>query len=146
MKNTYELIQTPINEAQKKIIEHIRIGAHGDSFTKDEVADMVLKVLVAVDHDAHEKPHLEKCIVRAVRSGLSLAGGVGISVYISRIKNQMASTNYFKAFDQMSKARGRNAMDVICSNLVRDGLAERVVGNRIRMTDKAVDFIGSKTG
>lgn len=141
MQNIYDLTQTPINEAQKKIIAHIRMGNHGESFTKDEVADMVLKVLVAVDHDAHEKPHLDKCITRAVRAGLSLAGGVGISVYISRIKNQLASTNYFKAFDQMSKARGRNAMSVICSELSRRGLAEVVVGNRIRMTEKARYFI-----
>jgi hypothetical protein len=146
MKNIYELIQTPINEAQKKIIEHIRMGSHGDSFTKYEVADMVIKVMVAVDYDAHEKPYLDKCINRAIRAGLSLAGGAGVSTYISKVKNQMASTSYFKIFDQMSKARGRNAMSVICSELSRRGLAEVVVGNRIRMTDLARDLVGENNG
>lgn len=142
MQNIYNLIHNPVNNVQKQMIDSI----DGENFamptSKHELKAFVVAVLTAVDHEANEREFMDKCVSKAARAYFTMSRGSGESVYISSVKNQMANTNYFKTLQKMAAARGKDVMQLICSNMVRNGYAELEGLNRIKMTDKAVKFIG----
>ena len=144
MQDIYELMHNPVNNVQKKIVDDVKSGARGESFSKEQVASIVIEALISVDHEAREREYMDKCINRCARTYISLSSALGDEVYVSALKNQMSNTNYFKTLDKMTTARGVNVMRLICSRLVRDGIAEMVGTNKIKMNEKAYDFIGDR--
>lgn len=142
MEMIYEMMHNPINSVQKSIIDSIEDDDFKMPSCKSELKSFVIAVMVAVDHEANERVFMDKCVSKAARTYFTLSRSTGQSVYISSIKNQMARTNYFKTLQKMAKARGKDAMRLICFKMIQDGYAELDGINRIKMTDKAVKFIG----
>lgn len=142
MENIYNLMHNPINKVQKEMIDSIDSDDFKMPSCKRELRSFVVAVMVAVDHESNEHDFMEKCVSKAARTYFTLSRASGGSVYISSIKNQMANTNYFKALKKMAGARGKDAMKLICAKMVKDGYAHLDGLNRIKMTDKAVKFIG----
>lgn len=142
MERIYEMMHNPVNSVQKSMIDGIEDDDFQIPSCKRELKSFVVAVMVAVDHEANEREFMDKCVSKAARTYFTLSRSTGQSVYISSIKNQMANTNYFKTLRKMALARGKDAMRLICSKMIKDGYAELDGINRIKMTDKAVKFIG----
>ena len=142
MNDIYEIMNNPINNVQKQMINDIESDGFEIPKSKQELKAFVVSVIVAVDHEANEKEFMDKCVSKAARTYYTLSQSTGRSVYISSIKNQMANTNYFKTLKKMATARGVDVMKLICAKMVRDGYAKTAGGKKIVMNDKAVKFIG----
>ena len=137
-------MHNPINDVQKRMIQEIDSDDFELPRSKHELRELIVSIMVAVDHEANERQFMDKCVSRAARTYFTLSKRTGKAVYISSIKNQMANTNYFRTLRSMAAARGVDAMRLVCSKMVTDGYAVIESGKKIKMTSKAYRFLGGE--
>lgn len=129
-----------INNIQKVMVDDMRNGKAAMPSNHAEVAQIMVELLLAVDHAANEKEFMDRCVSKAVRAYFSLLTDPKEGVYLSRIKNQMSGLNYFRNLSSMTGARGEDGFKVVYRYLISKGVASSD-GFKLKMTDEARKFI-----
>lgn len=129
-----------VNKIQKAMVDDMRNEVTALPKTHAEVAQLMVELLLAVDHIANEKEFMDRCVSKAVRAYFSLLTDPSDGVYLSRIKNQMSGLNYFKTLNRMAGARGEDGFKVVYRYLITKGVASSD-GVKLKMTDEARKFI-----
>ena len=129
-----------VNAVQKKVIDDMRNELLPMPKNRQEVAQLIIDTLLAVDHVSNEKEFMDKCLSKVVRTYFSLEPKEGGGVYLSRLKNQMIRLNYFQTLNRMAGARNEDGFKMIYRHLISLGVA-RSNGIRITMNEDAKKFI-----
>ena len=129
-----------VNNIQKVMVDDMRNGKTAMPSNHAEVAQLMVELLLAVDHIENEKEFMDRCVSKAVRAYFSLLTDPKEGVYLSRIKNQMSGLNYFRTLSGMTGARGEDGFKVVYRHLISKGVASSD-GVRLKMTDEARKFI-----
>lgn len=129
-----------VNSIQKAMVDDMRDEKTAMPKNHAEVAQLMVELLLAVDHIANEKEFMDRCVSKAVRAYFSLLTDPSEGVYLSRIKNQLNGLKYFRTLNRMTGARGEDGFKVVYRHLISKGVASSD-GFRLKMTDEAKKFI-----
>lgn len=126
-----------INAKQIEIVNNIRSGLTGIPETSNELADLVVSALLAVDHDEIERDSLARSRVGFLRAYMAKGGGFAYKpepfngVYLSQIKDAIKGRRYFKGFHKLTRTRGADGFSELYRGFIKEGKAVRI-GEKIK--------------
>lgn len=126
------------NNAQIELIKKARRGDFGLPTSYNELAELMSDAVLARDYETEEALLMQKCKSQFIRTVQQKSNGDGW-IYLSVVKNVLASRSYFKDFDKRLKLRGIDSARYIATSMIIDGLIKKN-GLEVMITNKALNF------
>lgn len=130
-----------INKAQVELVKKIAEGEVEFPKTNYELSELVKDALLLKDHEAEERPSIDKCKTQFLRTMKQKSVDDGW-VYISVVKSVLSSRNYFTELQRAQRARGLDAMRTITRELIKDGVIKRV-GAQVMLTRESDEYLNN---
>ena len=133
-----------INDMQIRKVKEIRLGKMSIPESHDELADLIVDVLLTLDHESLEFDKMTKCrkvfiktYIGKINSYQDAEQCIG-GVYLSSIKDVLSRRKYFKDLHKMTRLRCADGFKEVYQFFIKNGYARRDGEKIIFLTDPEV--------